>query len=243
MLHVTLVTCKWLWLITAEVSSLITSSYCMLMCRSLCVFFPLSGCACSVFHHAPIHTNLFHSFACSVSHILYVFFLFVCFIYLFLIVDCNLDYCHHTPTQNHALCRCMVKCLKLYSCNTNLHKYIVLNKDGLTHICMHPHMAFSSIPYLPCSTFFPHTKLASTCSVYFHPQLYILFSVLSNYSSGFLIVHPGWLSASKVPLLPLRLDSSTWGASFSGPGCDADKDKLNRRKRIYIFMTVPILLR
>lgn len=117
-----------------------------------------------------------------------------------------------------------------------------MNKDSLTHICMHPHIAFSSIPYLPCSTFFPHThtKLPYTYSVYFHPQLYILFSVLSNYSSGFLIVHPGWLSASKVPLL-LPLGSSAWGAAFSGPGYDADKDKLNRRKRTYIFMTVPIL--
>lgn len=117
-----------------------------------------------------------------------------------------------------------------------------MNKDDLVHICMHPHIAFSSIPYLPCSTFFPHTKVANACSVYFHPQLYILFSVLSNYSSDFLTVHPGWLSASEMPLLLLRLGSSAWGAAFSDPGYDAVKDKLNRRKRIYIFMTVPILL-
>lgn len=115
-----------------------------------------------------------------------------------------------------------------------------MNKEGLAHICVHPHIALSSVP---CSTSFPHTKLPYTYCVYFHPQLYILFSVLSNYSGGSLIVRIGWLSARKVPLLLLRSGSSTWGAASTGPGYDADKDKLNRRKRRYSFMTVPILAR
>lgn len=100
---------------------------------------------------------------------------------------------------------------------------------------MHPHIASSSFPYIPCLNFCPHTKLPNTYSVYLHPQLYILFSVLSNYSNGFLIVHPSLLSASAVPLLLLPLSSRAWGTAFSGPGYDGDKAKLNRRKRIYIF--------
>lgn len=84
-----------------------------------------------------------------------------------------------------------------------------------TYICV---CEPTSVLYLPCSTFLSHTKLSNTYSVYFHPQLYILFSVLSSYSSSFLIVPLGWLSASEVPLLLLPLGSSAWGASFSGPG-------------------------
>lgn len=85
---------------------------------------------------------------------------------------------------------------------TNLRKIdcLRMNKDGFTQISMLPHITFSDILYLPCSTFFPHTKLANTHSVYFHPRLYILFSVLSNECSSFLMVHSCWLSTSKVPL-------------------------------------------
>lgn len=39
------------------------------------VFFQLSGCACSVFHHALIQANLFHNLLCSVPHVFHVFFL------------------------------------------------------------------------------------------------------------------------------------------------------------------------
>lgn len=53
------------------------------------VCFELSGCACSVFHHELIRTNLFHNLLCSVSRFLCVFFVFfspVSFLlYLFLI--------------------------------------------------------------------------------------------------------------------------------------------------------------
>lgn len=52
-----------------------------------------------------------------------------------------------------------------------------MNKDGFTQISMHPHITYSDTRYLLCSTFFPHTKLAKTHSVDFHPRLYILFSV------------------------------------------------------------------
>lgn len=118
-----------------------------------------------------------------------------------------------------------------------------MNKDGFTQICMHPHITFSDILYLRYSTFFPHTKLANTYSVYFHPQLYILFSVLSNDCSSFLIAFRLVVSqqgATRTAVFGLQ----HLGRCSSGPGYDLDKDKLNKKKRIYIysvFMAVPIL--
>lgn len=69
--------------------------------------------------------------------------------------------------------------LKEFYFPADLHKidHLRMNKDGFTRISMHPHITYSDTRYLLCSTFFPHTKLAKTHSVDFHPRLYILFSV------------------------------------------------------------------
>lgn len=113
-------------------------------------------------------------------------------------------------------------------------------KNDLICISAHPHFSLSCLLTSPVLFSF-HSKLPDTYCVYFYPQLYILFIVLSNYSSSFVIAYPGWLSASEVPLSLLSPGSRARGAAFRGPGYDADKDKLNRNKKIYILMTVPIL--
>ena len=52
----------------------------------------LSGRACSVFHHALIRTNLFHSLSCPVSCVSHAFFIFfICFNLLIFVHWLNLE--------------------------------------------------------------------------------------------------------------------------------------------------------
>lgn len=92
-----------------------------------------------------------------------------------------------------------------------------MNKDGFTQISMHPHITYSDTRYLLCSTFFPHTELAKTHSVDFHPRLYILFSVrcqrLQLLSDGAFMLAVKRQGAT----LRVSLSSRTPGATLPGP--------------------------
>lgn len=110
------------------------------------------------------------------------------------------------------------------------------NKEGLASICMHPHTTSSSVSFLSFSTLLlTHTA----CVPAFRFIFYSVFFFSKN-SNCFLIAYPDWFSASKVPLGSLPRNSRAWGSDFSGSGCDAEKDKLNSIRIIYIFLTAHI---
>lgn len=152
--------------------------------------------------------NLFHNLSCSVSHTLHVFlFCFSFLVYFYLVFNLFIfnpwlqfgllpTRTRTKPFKGETETPILILIPQIFTNTSYSHEQRQFN----IYLYAPTHSFLFLIPYLSCSTFFPHTKLPNTYTVYFHPQLYILFSVLSNYSNGFLIVHPGWLSASKVPL-------------------------------------------
>lgn len=108
-----------------------------------------------------------------------------------------------------------------------------MNKDGFIQICMHPHITFSDILYLCCSTFFPHTKLANTQCIFPPSALYFIqchFQRLQQLSDSAFRLVVSQQGATRTAVFGLQ----HLGCCSSGPGYDLDKDKLNKKIRIYI---------
>jgi len=164
--------CKWVWLIRAEVlSRLIVSLSCLLMCLS--VFFSLVVMPALFFITALIHANLFHNLSHWVSHALHVIFLFCFPVFLSFIFLMQFGWSPpHTHTEPCKRCTETILVLQIFR-----NALCCMNKDSLTPICMHPHIALYSVSYLSLALLCFHTPSYVTHAAY--TLTFIFYSVSS----------------------------------------------------------------